>query len=215
MKKMNYRLSCSVAVLVFLCMGLVSTGFAQTNVPEVKPKSASDTAQSQGGFHSADVPRVYYLTELENPDAWTSAKAAGDPWHKRWYGIGKNAPIRPEILVLEGVNFDFDKSDIRPDAAVILDRTVTLLKTAKYRAVKVVDVGYTDSKGTFTYNQSLSERRAKAVRDYYIRHGIAADRVLAEGRGETMPVEPNFLPSGKDNPAGRAENRRMELEIWY
>jgi OOP family OmpA-OmpF porin len=158
---------------------------------------------------------VYYLTELENPDAWQSAKSAGDPWHKRWYGIGKDAPIRPEILVLEGVNFDFDKSNIRPDAAVILDRVVALLKTAKYRAVKVVDVGYTDSKGTFAYNQSLSERRAKSVRDYFISHGIAANRVIAEGRGETMPVEPNKLPSGKDNPAGRAENRRMELEIWY
>jgi outer membrane protein OmpA-like peptidoglycan-associated protein len=196
-------------------MGLVSTSFAQTTVPEVKPKSASDTAQTQGGFHSAEVPRVYYLRELENPDSWTSAQAGGDPWHKRWYGLGNAAPVRPEILVLEGVNFDFDKSNIRPDAAAILDRVLALLQTAKYRAVKVIDVGYTDSKGTFVYNQSLSERRAKSVRDYFISHGIAADRVLAEGRGETMPVAPNITPSGKDNPAGRAENRRMELEIWY
>jgi hypothetical protein len=49
MRKMNCRFICSVAVLVFLCMGVVSTGFAQTTVPEIKPKSASDTAETQGG----------------------------------------------------------------------------------------------------------------------------------------------------------------------
>jgi OOP family OmpA-OmpF porin len=65
--------------------------------------------------------------------------------------------------------------------------------------------GHTDSTASAEYNQELSEARAKAVRDYFIKQGIAPGRIQAVGYGETRPVASN------DSPEGRALNRRVEL----
>ena len=67
-----------------------------------------------------------------------------------------------ERIVLRGVNFDFDKSEIRPDAAVILDEVVSILSGKP--GVQVLVAGHTCSMGPDHYNQSLSERRAASVR---------------------------------------------------
>lgn len=76
-------------------------------------------------------------------------------------------------------------------------------------------IGYTDSKGTEEYNQSLSERRAQAVKDYLVDRGIASDRITVSGLGESGAVAPNKTLSGNDYPEGRAKNRRaIELQIW-
>jgi len=65
--------------------------------------------------------------------------------------------------------------------------------------------GHTDSVGSDAYNMKLSQRRADAVRDYMVAHGIAADRITTEAFGETRPVASN------DTAARRAENRRVEI----
>ena len=67
--------------------------------------------------------------------------------------------------------------------------------------------GHTDSVGSKSSNQSLSERRANAVRDYLIANGIAADRLSAAGYGEDNPIADNKTR------AGRAENRRVEVKL--
>ena len=71
--------------------------------------------------------------------------------------------------MLRGVNFDFDKSNIRPDAVPILDEAAKTLK--EYGDVAVSVDGYTDSVGTDAYNQALSVRRANAVKEYLERAG--------------------------------------------
>ena len=109
------------------------------------------------------------------------------------------------VVILEGVNFEFDSARLRPDAIVILDEAVQVLN---YRKDISVDVnGHTCSIGTDKYNQGLSERRSKSVYDYFVDKGIAADRLTTQGFGETKPAHSNATREG------RAKNRRVELFI--
>ncbi len=108
-------------------------------------------------------------------------------------------------IVLRNVHFDFDKSDIRPDARPVLDEAVQILKDQS--AVAVIVAGHTDSIGTDEYNMKLSLRRAGAVRDDLVKHGIAASRIKTEGFGESKPVASN------DTPEGKAQNRRIEVVL--
>jgi OOP family OmpA-OmpF porin len=109
------------------------------------------------------------------------------------------------VVLLEGVNFEFDSARLRPDAIVILDEAVTVLNQRSDISVDVV--GHTCNIGTEAYNQGLSERRAKAVYDYFVDKGIAADRLTTQGYGETRPAHSN------DTREGRAKNRRVELRV--
>jgi outer membrane protein OmpA-like peptidoglycan-associated protein len=114
------------------------------------------------------------------------------------------APMKKKI-VLRGVNFDFDKYNIRPDAVPILEQACSQLKAEP--SIDVQAQGYTDSVGTEAYNQRLSERRANAVRNWLIKCGIPASRLTAKGFGESNPVASN------DTAEGRAQNRRTELVV--
>jgi outer membrane protein OmpA-like peptidoglycan-associated protein len=114
-------------------------------------------------------------------------------------------PVEKKKIVLRGVNFDFDKSDIRPDARPILDEAAETLK--EYSAVAISVEGHTDAVGTDQYNQGLSVRRAEAVRNYLVERGIDRARMSVEGLGESRPVATN------DTDDGRAQNRRVELRI--
>ncbi|MEO5566453.1 MAG: OmpA family protein [Luteimonas sp.] len=126
--------------------------------------------------------------------------------------IGPDGCPVPVSIDLKGVNFDFDKSTLRPDAVVILNEAIEILK--RYPDLKVEVAGHTDSKGTDAYNQGLSERRARAVYDYVTGNGIDASRLVGpNGYGESRPIAPNTNPDGSDNPEGRAQNRRTEMNV--
>ena len=79
------------------------------------------------------------------------------------------------------------------------------MQIMKDENLSVVAEGHTDGIGTVPYNLKLSHRRADAVRDYLLKHGIPAPRLETEGYGKSRPVETN------DTPEGRAKNRRVEL----
>ena len=114
-------------------------------------------------------------------------------------------PPMKKKIVLRGVNFDFDKSNIRPDAVPILEEAAKTLKGESQLTVSVN--GYTDSVGTDEYNQRLSDRRANAVKEYLETLGVSGSRLTAHGFGETNPVASN------DTAEGRAQNRRVELVV--
>ncbi len=103
------------------------------------------------------------------------------------------------------MNFDFDKSNIRPDARPILDEAIRVLQ--EERDVEVSVEGHTDAIGSIPYNQRLSERRANSVADYLSRGGIRRSRLHTVGYGKTRPVATN------ETADGRAQNRRVELHI--
>lgn len=109
------------------------------------------------------------------------------------------------VVILHGVNFEFDSAKLRPDAVQILNDAVDVLK--RRQDIKVDIVGHTCSVGSEAYNQSLSERRAKAVYDYFTGHGIAAERLSSKGMGESQPAFSNATREG------RAKNRRVELHV--
>jgi outer membrane protein OmpA-like peptidoglycan-associated protein len=108
-------------------------------------------------------------------------------------------------IVLRGVNFDFNRADIRPDSRPILDQAVDVLR--ENEDVHVVVEGHTDAVGTDEYNRALSVRRAEAVFRYLVNRGIPPERLRVEGFGESRPVASN------DDEAGRAQNRRVELRV--
>ncbi len=107
--------------------------------------------------------------------------------------------------VLHNVLFDVDKSTIKPVSFPILDETVHVFK--KNPGVRVEIDGHTDSDGSDEHNLGLSQRRAEAVRQYLVGHGVAADRLTSKGFGESKPVASNETAEGK------ALNRRVELNV--
>lgn len=115
------------------------------------------------------------------------------------------APPMKKKIVLRAVYFDFDKSNIRPDARPVLDEAVQLLKDEGTAAI--VSEGHTDSVGSDAYNMRLSNRRADSVKRYLADHGVAASRISTEGFGESKPVATNATADG------RQQNRRVELRL--
>jgi outer membrane protein OmpA-like peptidoglycan-associated protein len=115
-------------------------------------------------------------------------------------------------ISLQGeILFDFDKADLRPAAESTLSQIATLI--GKYPKAQTLIEGYTDSKGSDTYNAKLSDRRANAVKSWLASHGIKAASLQAHGRGASKPVAPNKHPDGSDDPEGRQKNRRVEITI--
>jgi peptidoglycan-associated lipoprotein len=111
--------------------------------------------------------------------------------------------MRRQAITFEDVHFDFDRSALRPDAIMILDRAVMTLQANPMLNVTIE--GHTDSVGTAEYNLSLGERRSNAVRDYLLNRGIAAGRMRTVSYGEERPIDTN------DTDAGRAMNRRAHI----
>lgn len=104
-----------------------------------------------------------------------------------------------------GVTFPVDSSAIEPSFRSTLDDVAASL--VKYPNSLIDVYGHTDSTGSDTYNQALSERRARAVADYLTSRGVAASRLRSQGFGETQPVASNLTEEG------RAANRRVEIKI--
>ena len=113
-----------------------------------------------------------------------------------------------EGIVVEfssAVLFGFDQADLSADAKANLDKLVKVLNT--YPDTNIEVQGHTDSKGSETYNQNLSEKRAGSVSTYLAANQIVAERITVKGFGETLPEYDN------ETEEGRAQNRRVEFLI--
>ncbi len=121
------------------------------------------------------------------------------------------APAESKKIILRGITFDFNKATIKPEFAPVLDEAEQILKDNP--RIRVTIEGHTDSIGSEAYNQRLSERRADAVKRYLVSRGVEADRLETVGYGKSRPIAPNKTPNGRDNPEGRAMNRRAELKV--
>ncbi len=108
-------------------------------------------------------------------------------------------------IVLEGVNFAQNSSELTEESMFILDNVAKTLQHEDKLHMEIA--GYTSSLGDAAYNRALSQRRAETVRQYLIDKGVAPDRLTAKGYGPDQPIADN------DTPAGREKNRRVELHL--
>lgn len=116
--------------------------------------------------------------------------------------------IVEDKIVINMIHFDFDKSEIKPEAALELDRVVAVMKKHKDMVIKVE--AHTDSRGNAKYNLGLSDRRAQSTVQYIIGQGIDASRVSGEGLGESKPeVDCGANCTEEDH----ATNRRSDFII--
>lgn len=114
-------------------------------------------------------------------------------------------------LVLRGVHFVFGTTDVTDASISVLEEAQNIIK--KYPNALISIDGHTDSKGSESYNEDLSYRRAQAIYQYFIKHDIQAERLTFRGFGEGVPIAANTTDSGADYPEGRALNRRVELSV--
>ena len=114
------------------------------------------------------------------------------------------------IIRVNNINYDFNKSDIKPDAAIILDTMAMFLNDNPNITVELGS--HSDTRGSSEYNRSLSQRRAQSCVDYLVQHGIAKDRLVPVGYGETKLV--NDCADGVDcTEEQHQENRRTTFRV--
>ncbi|MDF3013984.1 MAG: hypothetical protein K0Q78_2188 [Cellvibrio sp.] len=109
------------------------------------------------------------------------------------------------VITLGDVLFETGKSDLKSAATADLSKLSGLL--AKYPERSLVIEGHTDNVGSESYNHTLSQHRADAVKAFLLNQGIAANRITAYGKGESSPVASN------DSSSGRQMNRRVEIIV--
>lgn len=108
-------------------------------------------------------------------------------------------------IVAEMINFDFDRSEIRPGDAQVLDRKLAVLQANPNLTIEIV--GHCDERGSDEYNLALGNRRALAAKQYLVSRGIADNRISTRSMGEEQPL------NAASNEEAWAQNRRDEFMI--
>jgi outer membrane protein OmpA-like peptidoglycan-associated protein len=119
--------------------------------------------------------------------------------------VALKKPAKDIEVKLANVFFDTDKFEIKDESKLELDKLVLLLK--KFPFMKIEIGGHTDNTGDKLKNKTLSQNRAKSVKDYLIAKGIEQTRLSAIGYGDSKPISDN------NTVAGRSENRRTVFKI--
>ena len=181
-------------------------------------ETAAETARERTETaieHAADAQARSLASQAEarraREQAEATRQAAEAEMNRLSEALGRIAETRRTALGLvmsldEGaLKFDFDRADLRPESRETLSRIAGILFTSDDFAITVS--GHTDARGDDEYNQRLSERRARAVADYLIEAGLAAERFTVEGLGKAHPLDTG------DSDEAHARNRRVELGI--
>ncbi len=143
---------------------------------------------------------------VEEPKPDTTVKAPPPPPTKP-KPKPQPKPTEPTIEeILEDIHFDFDSYEIRPDAIPILNRIAKYLE--KHKDIKLIIEGHCDERGTIEYNQALGQKRADAVKDYFVSYGLSPDRFKTISYGELKPIDP------RHNEEAYAKNRRVHFRVW-
>lgn len=176
---------------VLFSMLVVTAAACSRNEPPAEPTppppALPDTA-GEGARRAAEQARQDSIRRAE--EARRAAEAA---------------TARARSILEEMVFFDYDESDLRPDAQETLARKVAVLRANPNVTLRVT--GHADERGSIEYNLALGLRRANAVRDYLAGFGISEGRFTTETMGEDRPLDP------AGNESAWARNRRAEFSI--
>ena len=160
-------------------------------------RQEADSARRSAAQAEAEARRIRREAEA---DLSRLQKALGQIADTRRTALGVVMNLGSDYL-----KFDFDEAELQPTDRELLSRVAGILLTSREYTVSVN--GHTDDVGSAEYNQKLSERRAQAVRDYFVAAGLPAEIFAVTGHGKARP-----LVSGNSDEA-RAKNRRVELGI--
>lgn len=153
---------------------------------------------------TAEADAARRQAEISDAAAAQSAERVSE-MEKELAELNAKKTERGLVITLGDVLFDVNKAELKSGSERNVRRIADFLQ--EYPERKVLIEGFTDSTGSESYNQVLSERRAEAVRQFLIANGVSADRVTARGYGEMSPVASNKTA------AGRQLNRRVEIII--
>jgi outer membrane protein OmpA-like peptidoglycan-associated protein len=201
---------------ILLLAALLAVGCA-TNDPNQKSKQGAGTGAAAGAIIGAIIGN-----QSGNPRTGAVVGAAAgaaigatighrmDQQQKELaqiQGVEVTRPSEGEIAVnlTNDILFDFNSSSLRPDSQQTLRDLASNFRN--YPDEQVTIEGHTDSVGTPSYNQTLSQLRASAVSTYLATEGVPSERITSIGYGETRPKASN------DTPEGRQLNRRVEIHI--
>lgn len=173
------------------------------------------TGYLEGKYESIDCKRVIgkiILFRSTSEIELEEVSEKGQYWFEEFIYAQNEGLNAPEIrikernnFVFEPVFFDFDKSEIRLEHNDFLNRMIKVVKG--HSDLRVMVIGHTDSDGTDGYNVGLSERRAKAIIDYFVAHGLEKDRLKFDFKGEKVPIDTNSTSEGKQR------NRRVDFKF--
>ena len=222
--------------LVFATNGRVGMGGYDLFYSKGSVNGGWESAENFGYPVNSVKDDIYFVSKAKSENILESVLLSSDrnaDCCLELYAVSKKTPVPPQppmviglveepkaeepkvetgiAKVLDNVYFEYDKYKLLDGSEVSLNEIVRLMKDKP--AIKVEIGGHTDNKGSKSYNERLSQQRAQSCVDYIVSQGIDAARITARGYGASKPIAPNTLPDGKDNPEGRAKNRRTEFTV--
>jgi OmpA-OmpF porin, OOP family len=175
----------------------------------VETTDASQSAQFAMTLKQPPAPSNWIVSEINLNQLladYAQRVAGGDMYYSP---LVKN-PAGGDTLALY---FEFDEDEMNLRTRRQLEIVTQILRADPGK--KITLSGHTDALGTKQYNNSLSSRRAAAVRDYLTRAGVAASQIVTVAKGDSQPRRPNVTESGDDSPDGRRANRRTEIYLDF
>jgi outer membrane protein OmpA-like peptidoglycan-associated protein len=169
------------------------------------PDSDFTIIASKSGYFSKSIP---YTTTGKTPDISTLVQDVTNITLDTT--IVLDQLVLDRSIVLENIYYDLDKAEIRPDAAIELNKLVQILKDNP--AIRIELSSHTDDRSSDSYNQDLSQRRAQSAVDYMVSQGIAADRLVAKGYGESQLIIENAQTEEEHQTNRRTEFKVIEIK---
>lgn len=203
----------SLAVSCALALGILSgVASAQTNPADTAYLVDSRGAVVRSGFglcwHTQFGPAVYTAECDPAPVKVADATPPPPP------AVASPKPAGGKVTLDADTLFDFDKAVLRPAGMQALDEFLEKVKGINPEVI--IAVGHADRFGSEAYNQTLSEKRAAAVKNYMVNKGIDANRIHTEGKGETQPVTKADECKGAKSAkviACLQPDRRVDIEV--
>ncbi len=180
---------------------------ATVSVANLPEDFEGTTTTDANGVYSITLPEGNWTVKVEAADYLNVVKVQiMTPEQTTIFDVEmRPALVEGQVLSFSNIYFESGSAQIKPESFGILDQVAqTLIDNA---GVRVRIAGHTDSDGSASYNQGLSERRANSVLDYLVRKGVPGNTLTTIGYGEESPVVPNTSASNK------AQNRRIEFTV--
>ncbi|HEY2573544.1 MAG TPA: OmpA family protein [Verrucomicrobiaceae bacterium] len=176
------------------------------------------------------ITRVISALTNNSTEFGLEMEKTGDEWRVGGLNLSKllsdnakvtsagEVPYSPLVMNPKGgesiaLFFELNQAELHPRAKKQLDVVVSILKASPQKKLRIG--GYTDALGSDAYNLNLSQRRAEAVKQYFLASGVPPAQVETTGFGKSLPLSPNVHPDGTDNPEGRSRNRRAEILLDF